>query len=60
MRQLSALSPGELGSLIGDVQAGEPYYRDRGLRQAVNAYGKAELLNPACWRKPTSWANAAD
>jgi len=44
----SALSPGELGSLIGNVQAGEPYYRVTVelARQTVIAYGKDEALKP--------------
>ncbi|HTD28966.1 MAG TPA: HlyD family efflux transporter periplasmic adaptor subunit [Xanthomonadaceae bacterium] len=44
----SALSPGELGTLIGNAQAGEPYYRvivDLS-NQSVTAYGKAEPLRP--------------
>lgn len=44
----SALSPGELGSLIGNAQAGEPYYRVTVelARQAITAYGKEEALKP--------------
>lgn len=44
----SALSSGELGTLIGNADAGEPYYRvivslDQ---QSVHAYGKDEPLKP--------------
>ena len=44
----SALSSGELGSLIGNAQAGQPYYRVivNLSRQSVTAYGKAEPLLP--------------
>lgn len=44
----SALSPGELGALIGKAQQGEPFYRITVAlaRQTVTAYGKAELLKP--------------
>ncbi len=44
----SALSQGELGALIGDAQAGEPYYRVMVelSEQSVTAYGKAEPLRP--------------
>jgi membrane fusion protein len=44
----SALSPGELGVLLGDVQAGEPYYRITVAlsQQTVMAYGRAEPLKP--------------
>lgn len=44
----SALSPGGLGALIGDAQAGEPYYRVlvELSEQSVTAYGKAEPLRP--------------
>ncbi|WP_147652973.1 HlyD family secretion protein [Vulcaniibacterium gelatinicum] len=44
----SALSPGELGALIGNAQAGEPFYRVTVAlaRQAVTAYGKPEPLKP--------------
>lgn len=44
----SALSPGQLGTLIGNAQAGEPYYRVMVdlPRQSVTAYGKAEPLRP--------------
>ncbi|PZQ28629.1 MAG: hemolysin D [Stenotrophomonas acidaminiphila] len=44
----SALSPGELGALIGNAQQGEPFYRvtvSLG-RQAITAYGKPESLRP--------------
>lgn len=44
----SALSPGELGSLVGNGSAGEPYYRivvalDR---PTVRAFGREESLKP--------------
>ena len=44
----SALSSGELGTLIGNAQQGEPFYRITVAlaRQTVTAYGKAELLKP--------------
>lgn len=44
----SALSQGGLGALIGDAQAGEPYYRVlvELSEQSVTAYGKAEPLRP--------------
>ena len=44
----SALSPGELGSLIGNAQAGEPYYRVivSLSRQTVTVFGKPEPLRP--------------
>lgn len=44
----SALSPGELGALIGNAQQGEPFYRITVslARQAVMAYGKPEPLKP--------------
>jgi membrane fusion protein len=44
----SALSSGELGTLIGNAQQGEPFYRITVTlaRQTVTAYGKAELLKP--------------
>jgi len=44
----SALSPGELGALIGDAQRGEPFYRVTVslAKQAITAYGKPEPLKP--------------
>lgn len=44
----SALSSGELGTLIGNAQQGEPFYRITVTlaRQTVTAYGKVELLKP--------------
>lgn len=44
----SALSPGELGALIGNAQQGEPFYRVTVslARQAITAYGKPEALKP--------------
>jgi len=44
----SALSPGELGALLGNTQAGEPYYRItvQLSQQAVMAYGRSEPLKP--------------
>ncbi|USI99298.1 HlyD family efflux transporter periplasmic adaptor subunit [Xanthomonas prunicola] len=44
----SALSPSELGALIGNAQQGEPYYRVTVAlkRQSVMAYGKPEMLKP--------------
>ncbi len=44
----SALSPGELGTLIGNVQAGEPFYRVTVAlsQQAVMAFGTEEQLKP--------------
>lgn len=44
----SALSSGELGTLIGNAQQGEPFYRITVAlaRQTVTAYGKVELLKP--------------
>src|SRR5690606_3621201 len=44
----SALSPGELGSLIGGNQGGEPLYRVTVTlaRQAITAYGRQEMLKP--------------
>ncbi|WP_334177727.1 HlyD family efflux transporter periplasmic adaptor subunit [Pseudoxanthomonas sp.] len=44
----SALSPGELGALIGNAQHGEPFYRVTVslARQAITAYGKPESLRP--------------
>jgi membrane fusion protein len=44
----SALSTGELGSLIGNAQAAEPYYRVTVNieRQRITAYGKLEPLRP--------------
>lgn len=44
----SAISPGGLGALLGDTQAGEPYYRVLvGLsEESITAYGKAEPLRP--------------
>lgn len=44
----SALSPGELGALIGNAQQGEPFYRVTVslARQAITAYGKPESLKP--------------
>jgi membrane fusion protein len=42
------LSSGELGTLIGNAQQGEPFYRITVTlaRQTVTAYGKVELLKP--------------
>lgn len=44
----SALSPSELGSLGGNAQGNEPFYRVTVslLRQAITAYGKSEALKP--------------
>ena len=44
----SALSGGELGTLIGNAQQGEPYYRITVAlaQQAITAYGKPEPLKP--------------
>lgn len=44
----SALSPGELGALIGNARQGEPFYRVTVslARQAITAYGKPEALKP--------------
>lgn len=44
----SALSPGELGALIGNVEQGEPLYRVTVslARQAITAYGRPEALKP--------------
>lgn len=44
----SALSNGELGSLVGNAKQGEPFYRITVAlaRQSVTAYGKAESLKP--------------
>lgn len=44
----SALSPGELGALIGNARQGEPLYRVTVslARQAITAYGKPEALKP--------------
>lgn len=44
----SAITPGGLGALVGEVQGGEPYYRVVvGLSaQSITAYGKAEPLRP--------------
>ena len=44
----SALSPGELGALLGNSQGSEPVYRVTVAlaRQAINAYGKPEALKP--------------
>ncbi|WP_296282509.1 HlyD family efflux transporter periplasmic adaptor subunit [Pseudoxanthomonas sp.] len=44
----SALSPGELGALIGNAQQGEPFYRVTVslARQEITAYGKPEALKP--------------
>lgn len=44
----SALSSGELGTLIGNAQQGEPYYRITVAlaQQTITAYGKPELLKP--------------
>ena len=44
----NALSPEGLGALIGNAQAGEPYYRVLvGLsEQSITAYGEAEPLRP--------------
>ena len=44
----SALSSGELGALVGNAEAGEPFYRITVslAQQAVTAYGKLEPLRP--------------
>ena len=44
----SALSPGELGALIGNARQGEPFYRVTVslARQAITAYGKPEAVKP--------------
>lgn len=44
----NALSPEGLGSLIGNVQAGEPYYRVLVAlsEQSITAYGEPESLRP--------------
>lgn len=44
----NALSPQGLGTLIGNVQAGEPYYRVlvKLSEQSIMAYGKSEPLRP--------------
>lgn len=44
----SALSSPELGALVGNVDAGEPFYRITVslTTQTVTAYGKSELLRP--------------
>lgn len=44
----SALSPEGLGALVGNAQAGEPYYRVvvELSAQSITAYGKAEPLRP--------------
>lgn len=44
----NALSPQGLGALVGDVQAGEPYYRVlvELSEQSIMAYGKPEPLRP--------------
>ncbi|MFN3703502.1 HlyD family secretion protein [Thermomonas sp.] len=44
----SALSPGELGVLVGNAQSGEPFYRVTVAlaRQTITAYGKPEALKP--------------
>jgi Multidrug resistance efflux pump len=44
----SALSPGELGALVGNAEAGEPFYRITVslAKQVVTAYGKPESLKP--------------
>lgn len=44
----NALSPQGLGTLIGNAQAGEPYYRVlvKLSRQSITAYGKPEPLRP--------------
>lgn len=44
----SAISPGGLGALVGEVQGGEPYYRVvvELSAQTITAYGKAEPLRP--------------
>jgi membrane fusion protein len=44
----SALTAGELGALIGNMQSTEPYYRVvvELQRQAVTAYGRSEPLKP--------------
>lgn len=43
-----ALSPGELGAVVGNADAGEPFYRITVslTTQAVMAYGKPEPLKP--------------
>lgn len=43
-----ALSPAEIGSLVGNAQGGEPLYRVTVAlaRQAITAYGKPEPLKP--------------
>ena len=44
----SALSPSELGALVGNAQGSEPFYRVTVAlaRQAITAYGKPEVLKP--------------
>jgi membrane fusion protein len=44
----SALGPNELGALIGDTKANEPFYRVTVTlaRQVVTAYGRNEHLKP--------------
>ena len=44
----SALSPNELGALMGGAQNSEPFYRVTVAlaKQAITAYGKPELLKP--------------
>lgn len=44
----SALSPGELGALVGNAERGEPLYRVTVslARQAITAYGRPEALKP--------------
>jgi membrane fusion protein len=44
----SALSPGELGMLVGNAQSGESFYRVTVAlaRQTITAYGKPEALKP--------------
>ncbi len=44
----SALSSGELGALVGNAEAGEPFYRITVSlsQQSVTAYGKPEPLKP--------------
>ncbi|MGH8078594.1 MAG: HlyD family secretion protein, partial [Lysobacter sp.] len=44
----NALSPAGLGALLGDAQAGEPYYRVlvQLSAQSITAYGKPEPLRP--------------
>lgn len=44
----NALSPEGLGTLVGNVQGGEPYYRVvvELSEQSITAYGKAEPLRP--------------